>query len=141
MIEENKVVLVVNDDERLCKMLAYLFRAEGFEVANVRKVIDAIETFEEDMPDIIILNIKPAVLDSINPSKGTKGGILKEKKRVAVLLLTPHREEVLSLGAYNVFESTSISTGLVPKIKEALETKYRGVNYVRSSPYLYKKKA
>ena len=58
-----KLVLIVDDDEKVRKMLTFLFTAKGFEVVNACNGVEAMEHLKDIRPSVVILDMMMPELD------------------------------------------------------------------------------
>ena len=92
-------VLVVEDEESISDALSYLLRKEGFEVAVCPTGPDALEAFDRDGADLVLLDLM------LPGPPGTEVcQSLRERSDVPVIMLTARDSEVdravgLGLGA------------------------------------------
>lgn len=59
-------ILVVDDDERLCESLVYLFEAEGFEVRTAHDAAMAFDLAGRETPDLIVADVRMPGGDGID---------------------------------------------------------------------------
>ncbi len=136
MIANNKLVLIVDDDDKLVKMLGFLFLAKGFIVQSAENGIDSLEKLKTNRPDVIILDIMMPEMDGREFMKEIKADALM--KEVPVVVLTAigsdgSKNQLLSLGAYDYFEKPFKSSELVSKTIEAIEeNQVININEVKS---------
>ena len=119
-----KIVLIVDDDEKLSKMLAFLFMAKGFKVESANSGPAAFEVLERIKPSIVILDIMMPVMDGFEVCEKVKGDpILKDIPVIILSALSSeqNREKSVSLGAYAYFEKPFKSAELVSRAVEAIE--------------------
>ena len=120
-----KVILIIDDDEKLSKMLGFLFTAKGFKVEYAKSGGDAFEALNRMRPNVIILDIMMPGMDGFEVCKKFKEK--EEIKDIPVIMLSAlpsaqNREKSLELGAYSYFEKPFKSMDLVAKAIEALES-------------------
>ena len=119
-----KIVLIVDDDEKLSKMLAFLFMAKGFKVESANSGPAAFEVLERIKPSIVILDIMMPGMDGFEVCEKVKGDpILKDIPVIILSALSSeeNREKSVSLGAYAYFEKPFKSAELVSRAVEAIE--------------------
>jgi two-component system response regulator RegX3 len=92
-------VLVVEDEESFSDALSYMLRKEGFEVAVCPTGPDALETFDRDGADLVLLDL---MLPGLPGSEVCR--TLRERSTVPVIMLTAKDSEIdkvvgLELGA------------------------------------------
>ena len=119
-----KTVLIIDDDEKLSKMLAFLFMAKGFKVECANSGPAAFEVLERIKPSIVILDIMMPEMDGFEVCEKVKGD--PALKDIPVIILSAlsseeNREKSVSLGAYAYFEKPFKSAELVSKAVEAIE--------------------
>ena len=124
MIANDKLVLIVDDDDKLTKMLQFLFVTKGFMVKLAENGIDALEKLKQNMPDVIILDIMMPEMDGFEFMKEIKTDALM--KEVPIVVLTAARfdksdSQLLSLDAYDYFEKPFKSSELLNRVIEAIE--------------------
>lgn len=59
----NERILVVDDDTNICELLRLYLEKEGYEVTIANNGADAVKTFQENEPDLMLLDIMLPVLD------------------------------------------------------------------------------
>ena len=119
-----KTVLIIDDDEKLSKMLAFLFMAKGFKVESANGGPAAFKTLERVKPSVVILDVMMPGMDGFEVVEKVKEDPLL--KDIPVIMLSAlssaqNREKSISLGAYAYFEKPFKSTELVSKVVEAIE--------------------
>jgi two-component system, OmpR family, response regulator RegX3 len=92
-------VLVVEDEESISDALSYMLRKEGFEVAVCPTGPDALEAFDRDGADLVLLDLMLP-----GPAGTEVCRILRQRSDVPVIMLTAKDTEVdravgLGLGA------------------------------------------
>lgn len=77
-------ILVVDDDEQVCRILCDLFRIEGYTVASASNGREALEQIDQSMPDLVVSDIQMPVMDGFELYR-----ILREKfPRVKHIMMT-----------------------------------------------------
>jgi two-component system, OmpR family, response regulator RegX3 len=92
-------MLVVEDEESISDALSYMLRKEGFEVAVCPTGPDALEAFDRDGADLVLLDLMLP-----GPAGTEVCRILRQRSDVPVIMLTAKDTEVdravgLGLGA------------------------------------------
>ena len=92
-------VLVVEDEESFSDALSYMLRKEGFEVAVCPTGPDALDTFDRDGADLVLLDL---MLPGLPGSEVCR--TLRERSNVPVIMLTAKampddQEKCLAAGA------------------------------------------
>ena len=119
-----KNVLIIDDDEKLSKMLAFLFMAKGFKVESANSGPAAFKVLERIKPSIVILDVMMPEMDGFEVCEKVKGDpILKDIPVIILSALSSeqNREKSVSLGAYAYFEKPFKSAELVSTAVEAIE--------------------
>ncbi len=91
--------LVVDDDRVLADVVAFTLRREGFQVVQAHDGLAALECWQEEQPDVIVLDVNLPKLDGFSVCRR-----IREHASTPILLLTVRGEEDdivqgLSLGA------------------------------------------
>ena len=63
---EQQKILVVDDDKEILFSMSKLLEYDGFHVIQAKDGIEALEQFEKEKPDLIILDIMMPKLDGIS---------------------------------------------------------------------------
>ncbi len=82
-------ILIVDDEPVIVDSLAYSLRREGYEVSIAENGPDALDLFERDHPDLIVLDIMLPGLDGLEVCKR-----LRLKSTVPIIMLTARSDEV-----------------------------------------------
>ena len=95
-------ILIVEDDRDILKLLAYNFRAGGYEVATCETGHEAISLAKQQLPDLVLLDLMIPGVDGFEVCKELKRNPATSK--IPVIMLTARGEEVdrivgLELGA------------------------------------------
>lgn len=77
------LVLVVDDDHKILRLLRIEFTAQGFQVLMAERGNDALDLLERQRPDIVVLDIIMPGMDGLEVLKR-----IREKSGVPVILLT-----------------------------------------------------
>jgi two-component system, OmpR family, response regulator RegX3 len=113
-------VLVVEDEESFSDALSYMLRKEGFEVATAATGPDAIEAFERNGADLVLLDLMLPGLPGTEVCRE-----LRARSNVPVIMLTAKDSEVdkvvgLELGADDYVTKPFSSRELVARIRAVL---------------------
>ena len=113
-------VLVVEDEESFSDALSYMLRKEGFEVAVCPTGPDALETFDRDGADLVLLDL---MLPGLPGSEVCR--TLRERSTVPVIMLTAKDSEIdkvvgLELGADDYVTKPFSSRELVARMRAVL---------------------
>jgi two-component system response regulator RegX3 len=113
-------VLVVEDEESFSDALSYMLRKEGFEVAIAATGPDALDTFERNGADLVLLDLMLPGLPGTEVCRE-----LRTRSNVPVIMLTAKDSEVdkvvgLELGADDYVTKPFSSRELVARIRAVL---------------------
>ena len=131
-------VLVVEDEESFSDALSYMLRKEGFEVAVCPTGPDAIETFDREGADLVLLDL---MLPGLPGSEVCR--TLRERSSVPVIMLTAKDSEIdkvvgLELGADDYVTKPFSSRELVARMRAVLrrrgEPDEQGISTLESGP-------
>lgn len=84
----DKKILVVDDEEKIRKMVCDYLEAVGFETVTAKDGIDAISTFIEEQPNLIIMDVMMPGLDGIDCTRR-----IRERSNVPIIMVTAKAEE------------------------------------------------
>ena len=120
-------ILVVDDDQRLLKMLERTLIYEGFDVVTVTDGERALESVYTDHPDVIILDWMLPKLDGVGVLEMLRG----EHDETPILMLTARdavqdRVEGLERGADDYLVKPFASTELVARVRALLRRAGKG---------------
>jgi len=89
-------VLVVEDEESLCRLYKEELEEEGYEVMVAKNGHDAMELFENQHPDLVTLDIIMPESPGGNPQKDTGLSLLRRMKaqrpEMCIILSTAYEE-------------------------------------------------
>jgi two-component system, OmpR family, response regulator RegX3 len=113
-------VLVVEDEESFSDALSYMLRKEGFEVAVCPTGPDALDTFDRDGADLVLLDLMLPGLPGTEVCRQ-----LRNRSAVPVIMLTAKDSEIdkvvgLELGADDYVTKPFSSRELVARIRAVL---------------------
>ncbi len=80
--------LVVDDDRVLADVVAFTLRREGFQVIQAHDGLAALERWQEEQPDVILLDVNLPKLDGFSVCRR-----IREQANTPILLLTVRGEE------------------------------------------------
>ncbi|MBD8505944.1 response regulator transcription factor [Hoyosella sp. G463] len=113
-------VLIVEDEESLADPLAFLLRKEGFEVTIATDGPAALDTFDDDGADIVLLDI---MLPGMSGTEVCKQ--LRSRSAVPVIMVTARDSEIdkvvgLEIGADDYVTKPYSSRELIARIRAVL---------------------
>ena len=91
MVDEklkNRLILVVDDEERMARFIRLNLEHDGFQVVEAYKGLQAIEILRDRMPDLVLLDVMLPDLDGFEVLK-----LIREFNSVPVIMLTAKSEE------------------------------------------------
>ena len=93
---KNKVVLIVEDEEKINKMISDYFEFHGFDVIRALDGLEAVEKFNDDI-DLIILDVMLPNLDGFTVLRR-----IRKKSDVPVIMVTARGDEEDVLMGYEL---------------------------------------
>ncbi len=132
MREENRRILVVDDDPEMCRLLSEFLQGEGFHVSSTGDSLEASNLIKREEFDLLITDLK---------MKGLKGlDLLEEVQRVApltpVIIITAFGTiesaiKAIKMGAYDYITKPFQMDELLLTLRKALETRYLKKEVIR----------
>jgi two-component system phosphate regulon response regulator OmpR len=83
-MSQSATLLVVDDEPELCEILSEYFGGQGFAVLTAESAEEARETFEKQVPDLAILDVRMPGEDGLSLARWVRN----EHKGVGVIMLT-----------------------------------------------------
>ena len=113
-------ILVVDDDQNICELLRLYIEKEGFEVVIANDGEEALELFEAENPDLILLDIMLPELDGWQVCRE-----IRKKSQCPIIMLTAKGEVFdkvlgLELGADDYVVKPFEAKEVVARIKAVL---------------------
>jgi DNA-binding NtrC family response regulator len=121
-------ILVVDDEKEICDLFQKFLTQEGYQVFIATNGAEAISLGKRNRLDLALVDIRMPGMDGIEVFQKLK----KVKKDMEAIILTGYgtlktAKEAMRLGAYE-YLTKPFDLGLVKNIiREALETKKRGI--------------
>jgi len=123
MVEEdfrNRMVLVVDDEERMVRFIHLNLEHDGFQVIEALKGMKAVNMIREQLPDIVLLDVMLPDIDGYEVLK-----LIRQQYSTPVIMLTARGEEEdrirgLELGADDYITKPFSPRELVSRIKAVL---------------------
>ncbi len=122
---EQKIILVVEDDNFLLSMYATKLNLENYKVLQATTGVQALKVVTKELPDLILLDLKLPEMDGFEVLKNLKAS--QETSSVPVIVLTnysekEHIDQCFSLGAADyLIKAHFVPSEVVGKIKRILE--------------------
>lgn len=84
----NKKILVVDDEEKIRKMICDYLDAVGFTTVTAKDGIDGVSTFINEQPDLVIMDVMMPGIDGIDCTRR-----IRERSNVPIIMVTAKAEE------------------------------------------------
>lgn len=116
----NRVVLVVDDEERMARFIRLNLEHDGFQVVEAYRGSQAIQKLRDSLPDVILLDVMMPDIDGFEVLR-----LIRETSQVPVIMLTAKGEEDdrvkgLELGADDYVTKPFSPRELVSRVKAVL---------------------
>ncbi|MFC1949465.1 response regulator transcription factor [Chloroflexota bacterium] len=113
-------IMTVDDDQGVLRLLKRVLEPEGYDVIVADNGTVGLELFEENMPDLVILDIMMPGLDGFQVL-----GLIRERISVPVIMLSAKREvdtvrDALVLGADDYVRKPFHTQELLARVKAKL---------------------
>lgn len=113
-------ILVVDDEKSIVNIISYNLKKEGYEVITANNGADGYKIFNEEKPDLILLDIMMPEMDGYEVCKK-----IREKSNVPIIMLTARAEEIdkvigLELGADDYVTKPFGNRELMARVKANL---------------------
>ena len=113
-------ILVVDDEASIVTMLAYNLKKEGYDVITAEDGEVALEKFESEKPDLLLLDIMMPKMDGYEVCRK-----IREKSNVPIIMLTARADEVdkvvgLEMGADDYVTKPFGNRELIARVKANL---------------------
>jgi two-component system KDP operon response regulator KdpE len=117
---KNRVILVVDDEERMVRFIRLNLEHDGFQVVEAFRGMDAIHKLRDAMPDLVLLDVMMPDVDGFDVL-----GMIREISQVPVIMLTAKGEEDdrvhgLELGADDYVTKPFSPRELVSRVRAVL---------------------
>jgi DNA-binding response OmpR family regulator len=126
---KNRVVMVVDDEERMARFIRLNLEHDGFRVVEVYRGLKAVQTMRDVLPDVVLLDVMLPDIDGFEVLK-----LIREISMVPVIMLTAKGEEDdrvrgLELGADDYVTKPFSPRELVSRVRAVLRrTEMPGVS-------------
>jgi DNA-binding response OmpR family regulator len=116
----NRIILVVDDEERMARFIRLNLEHDGFKVVEAYRGIKAVQALRDSLPDLILLDVMLPDMDGFEVLK-----MIREISSVPVIMLTAKGEEDdrvrgLELGADDYVTKPFSPRELVSRVKAVL---------------------
>jgi DNA-binding response OmpR family regulator len=99
-MEENKIILVVEDEEKIRNVISLYLKKEGFKVYETGNGLEAITLTEKLKPDLIILDIMLPGISGYEICRRIKSN--EGTKNIIIVILSAKGQECEKSEGYNV---------------------------------------
>jgi len=123
---KNKLILVVDDEERMARFIRLNLEHDGFQVVEANRGMQAIQIIRDRMPDVVILDVMMPDLDGFEVLQ-----LIRETSQGPVIMLTAKGEEDdkvrgLELGADDYITKPFSPRELVSRVRAVLRRTDQG---------------
>lgn len=108
---DHKKILVVDDEMRMRKIVSDFLHREGYEILEAADGVEAVESFAEKQPDLIILDVMMPRMDGWQVCRE-----IRKTSRVPIIMLTARSEEIDELTGFELGADEYISKPFSPRI-------------------------
>lgn len=117
---KNRLILVVDDEERMARFIRLNLETDGFQVIEAYRGMQAIQALRDSLPDLVILDVMMPDIDGFEVLK-----LIRETSSVPVIMLTAKGEEDdrvhgLELGADDYVTKPFSPRELVSRVRAVL---------------------
>jgi Response regulator containing CheY-like receiver, AAA-type ATPase, and DNA-binding domains len=117
----NETILVVDDEESICKSLKAILSEEGYQVLVAGSGEDAVKIVEEEMPQLVLLDIWLPGMDGLETLKAIK----KISPQALVIIMSGHGTietavKATKLGAFDFIEKPLSLDKIIILVNNAL---------------------
>lgn len=117
---KNRVILVVDDEERMARFIRLNLEHDGFQVVEAYRGMQAIQALRDTLPDLVLLDVMMPDLDGFEVLS-----LIRETSAVPVIMLTAKGEEDdrvrgLELGADDYITKPFSPRELVSRVRAVL---------------------
>jgi len=119
---ESPHVLVIDDEQSLLETLEVLLEDEGYEVSSALTGEEGLEAFDEDEPDLVLLDVRMPKMDGVEVLEEIRG----RSESVPVVLITAQASlnsaiQAVNLGANHYVRKPFSNEELLAIIRRSLE--------------------
>jgi two-component system KDP operon response regulator KdpE len=119
-VPEHPLILVVDDEERIIRLVRINLEMEGFRVIEARTGLDALDLVREQMPDLVLLDVMMPEIDGFETLR-----MIREISNVPVVMLTVRNSEDdkvrgLDLGADDYLTKPFSPRELISRVRAIL---------------------
>ena len=108
---DQKKILVVDDEERMRKIVSDFLHREGYEIEEASDGVEAVEKFELAPADLIILDVMMPRMDGWQVCRE-----IRKNSKVPIIMLTARSEEMDELTGFELGADEYIAKPFSPRI-------------------------
>ncbi|MFH0793715.1 MAG: sigma-54 dependent transcriptional regulator [bacterium] len=117
-------VVVMDDEENMCKILTKIFNLEGYHVTTFTRPENGLEYVRRYHPDLVLSDIKMPTMSGMEVLSKIK----QEAANIQVIMMTAYGSiegaiEAMKVGAFDYVTKPFNTDELILKIQKAIETK------------------
>ena len=123
----NKKILIIDDEKDICFLISEILKDENFNTINSTSSNDAIKQFNDEKPDLIILDVwlDGSELDGLELLKYFKS----IKSEIPIIMISGHSTvdmavQAIKIGAYDFIEKPFDTNKLIIITKRAIENSF-----------------
>ncbi len=113
MLEFTQKILLVDDDPDILELLEYNLSREGFQIRVAENGLKGVQSAQEFLPDMILMDIMMPIMDGIEA-----GRIIKQDpmlKNAYLIFLTARSEEYSEVAAFEIGANDYINKPVKPR--------------------------
>ena len=114
MENENKKILLVDDEQDILEILSYNLEKEGYKVFTANNGNEGIAKAKEIIPDLILLDVMMPEKDGIETCQEMRQ--IKELQKTLIVFLSARAEEFSQLAGYDAGANDYIVKIIKPKV-------------------------
>jgi CheY-like chemotaxis protein len=122
-----KKILVVDDEEHMLRFMEYNLKKRGYSIDLARNGLEALQKVEENMPDLILLDIKMPVMNGYEACLQLKKNPRTQNIPVIIVSVMADSEEALSLRVKSYIPKPFNSEKLLDEVKHILGEGQSGI--------------
>jgi len=123
----NRVILVVDDDDKMLEMLNRLLGLEGYHVATATDGESALSLFDKCMPDLVLLDIMMPGLDGYQILN-----LIRQRSNVPIVMVTAKcdissLQSALAIGADDYVRKPFTTREIVARVRAKIRRAEQGI--------------
>ncbi len=132
---ENKKILLVDDETDILEFISYNLKKEGYEVSTCTNGKDALKKAVEIQPHLIILDVMMPEMDGIETC--TQLREIQDLNNTIIAFLTARGEDYSQIAGFEAGGDDYITKPIKPKVLisrvKALLKRYKGIGVIKES--------